>query len=178
MKWWQTNKRDADLDRELQSDLELEEEEQRENGLPPEEAYYAARRAFGNATLIREQTHEAWGWARFERLGQELRFALRRLRRSVGFSITAMLILGIGIGANTAIFSLVNTVLLRPMPFPEPDRLVEVLHVPPATSFPGVTRFAVSPANFLDWRALNKSFEGMSAFGSRQFALTGIDRPE
>ena len=68
MKWWQIRKRNADLERELRSDLELEEEEQRENGLPPEEARYAARRAFGNTTLIREQTHEAWGWAPFERL--------------------------------------------------------------------------------------------------------------
>jgi hypothetical protein len=67
MRWWQIRKRDADLERELSSDLELEEEEQRDNGVPAEEAHYAAGRAFGNATLIREQTHEAWGWAPFER---------------------------------------------------------------------------------------------------------------
>ena len=71
MKWWSMKKRQADLERELQSDLELEEKEQRESGLPLEEARYAARRAFGNATLIKEQTHEAWGWARFERLLQD-----------------------------------------------------------------------------------------------------------
>jgi hypothetical protein len=80
MKWWQLKKRDADLERELRSDLELEEEEQRENGLPPEEACYAARRAFGNSTLIREHTHKAWGWAPFERLSQDLRCAVRQLR--------------------------------------------------------------------------------------------------
>ena len=79
MRWWQIRKRDADLERELRSDLELEEEEQRENGVPPEEARYAARRAFGNTTLIREQTHEAWGWAAFERLSQDIRYALRQL---------------------------------------------------------------------------------------------------
>jgi putative ABC transport system permease protein len=62
MKWWPTNKRDADLDRELRSDLELEEEEQRENGLPPEEAHYAAQRALGNMLLIKERTREVWGW--------------------------------------------------------------------------------------------------------------------
>ena len=72
MRWWQIQKRDADLERELQSDLELEEEEQRENGLSPEEARHAARRAFGNTTLIREQTHEAWGWASFERFYRTL----------------------------------------------------------------------------------------------------------
>lgn len=73
MHWWQIKKRDADLERELQSDLELKEEQQRENGLPPEEAHYAARRAFGNPTFIREQTHESWGSATFERLSQDIR---------------------------------------------------------------------------------------------------------
>ena len=72
MRWWQIRKRDADLVRELQSDLELEEEEQRENGLSAEEARYAARRALGNTTLIREQTHEAWGSAPFQRLLQDV----------------------------------------------------------------------------------------------------------
>ena len=81
MKWWQLKKRDADLERELRSDLELKEE-QRESGVSPEEARYAARRAFGNTAVIKEQTHEAWGWAPFERLGQDLRYALRQLRRS------------------------------------------------------------------------------------------------
>ena len=82
MRWWRLKKRNADLERELASDLELEEEEQRERGLSPEEARYAARRAFGNVTLIREQTREAWGWAMFERLWQDVRYALRQMRRS------------------------------------------------------------------------------------------------
>lgn len=80
MHWWsQIGKRNRDLERELRSDLELEEEEQRENGLGPEAARYAARRVFGNPTLIREQTHEAWGWAAFERLSHDIRYALRQL---------------------------------------------------------------------------------------------------
>jgi hypothetical protein len=73
MRWWQIRKRDADLERELQSDLELEEEEQRENGLSKQEARYAAPRAFGNTRLIREQIHEAWGWTPLERFLQDAR---------------------------------------------------------------------------------------------------------
>ena len=79
MKWWQIRKRAADLERELQSDLELEEEEQRTNGLSAEEAHQAARRAFGNTTLIREHIHDAWGWAPVERLPSDAaRLALSR----------------------------------------------------------------------------------------------------
>ena len=109
---------------------------------------------------------------------QDLRYAVRALLKSRGFTIAALAVLALGIGANTAIFSVVNTVLLRPMPFPESDRLAQVFHVPPAASFPGVKRFAVSPGNYLDWRSLNKSFDGMAAYGPRQWTLTGVDRPE
>jgi hypothetical protein len=86
MRWWQIRKRDADLERELESDLELEEEEQRERGLSAEEAHHAARRAFGNTTLIKEQTYEAREWARVERLLQDLRFAVRTLLRNRCFA--------------------------------------------------------------------------------------------
>ena len=132
MKWWQIRKRDADLERELRSDLELEEEEQRDNGKSPEEALYAARRAFGNATLIREQTREAWGWAPFERLWQDIRYAFRQLKRSPGFAIATILILALGIGAVTAVFSLIDTALLKMLPVHDPEQLVELRAVNPA----------------------------------------------
>ena len=173
MRWWQTKGRDADLERELRSDLELEEQEQRENGLPPEEARYAAQRALGNAVLIREQAHEAWGWAPFERILEDVRYALRQLRRSPGFSIVAMLTLALGIGGNTAIFSIVNGVLLNPLRFPQSDRLVS-LH----ESKPNFAEGSIPYPNFLDWRRENRSFSSMALSRRWSFSMTGRGDPE
>jgi putative ABC transport system permease protein len=169
MRWWPGKKRDADLERELRSDLELEEEAQRERGLSVEEARYAARRAFGNTTLIREQTHEAWGWARFERLWQDFRYTLRQLGRSPGFAAAAILTLALGIGATTAMFSLVNTVLLRPLPFPEQDQLMWLSQRD--HSLPGVAPESLSYPDYFDWRAQNHTFSGMASYIGGGIAL-------
>ncbi len=109
---------------------------------------------------------------------KDLRHGFRALRRSPGFAASAIIVLALGIGANTAIFSIVNAVLLQPLPFDEPARLVKVEHVPPARSFPGITRFSVSPANYLDWRDRNHVFESMAVYSGRLRTLTGGDRPE
>lgn len=132
MRWWQIRKRDADLERELRSDLGLEEEEQRDRGLSPEEAHYAARRAFGNDTLIREQAHEAWGWAPFERFWNDVRYTLRQLRRSPAFTITCILILSLGIGSVTAVFSLIDAALLKMLPVQDPEQLMQFKTINPA----------------------------------------------
>jgi predicted permease len=126
MRWWQIRKRAADLERELRSDLELEEEEQRETGLSFDEARFAARRAFGNTMLIREQTHEVWGWAAVEHVVQDLRYALRQFSRSPGFVCAAVCTLALGMGANTAVFSVIDAVLLKPLDYPDPGRIVQV----------------------------------------------------
>ncbi len=146
MRWWQISGRDADLERELRADLELEEEEQRERGLPSEESRFAARRALGNALLIREQTHEAWGWAPLERVWQDLRYALRQMKRSPGLASACLITLALGIGANTAMFSVVQGVILAPLPFPQANRLMflwekRLIKVALASPFSGTTRW-------------------------------------
>jgi len=103
---------------------------------------------------------------------RDVRYGVRVLAKSPWFSIAVVLILGLGIGANTAMFSVVNAVALRPLAFPEPDRLVRVWHVPPPRQFPGMTRFTVSPANYLDWRAQNDVFERMAIYSTQRVNLT------
>src|SRR5260370_21909245 len=102
MRWWQIRKRDADVERELQSDLELEQEEQREHCVPPEEARQAALRSFGNPTLICDQTRAVWSWNGLESLLRHLRISLRTHFRSPGFSIIAVLVIPLCIGPTTS----------------------------------------------------------------------------
>ena len=130
MKWWPSRKRDVDL--ELRSDLDLEEEEQRDRGLTPEEARHAALRAFGNPALIREQTRAIWSWNWLESLARDLRFSLRTLRRTPAFTVIAILVMALGIGANVALFTVVRGVLLKPLPFQDPDRSRHALRIGPS----------------------------------------------
>src|ERR1700723_1999542 len=151
MHWWQIRKRGADLERELRYDLELEEEEQRESGLSSEEARYAARRAFGNLTIIKELTYETWGWVPLERLLEDLRYAVRQLRRSPGFAVTAMAILALGVGANVVVFSVMNALILRPLNVPQPQSLYLVEHREHGS-------YMQSYPDYLDYRDGNSTF--------------------
>jgi predicted permease len=131
MQWWRRKEREWDLEREIRSDLELEAQEQREKGVPPKEAHDAARRAFGNATYLKEEVRQAWGWTFLDRLQQDLVYALRGMRRSPGFTATAVLSLALGIAANTAIFSLIDAVMLRWLPVHDPQSLSQVILLRP-----------------------------------------------
>jgi putative ABC transport system permease protein len=182
MRWWQIRKRDADVERELQSDIELEEEEQREHGVPPEEARHAALRSFGNPTLISEQTRAVWSWNGLESLLRDLRISVRTLFRSPGFSIIAVLVMALCIGATTSLFTVVRSVLLSPLPFRDPDRLVMIYEHfrDPSMNAQQFNYNPVAPADYYDWRTQTHGFEDVAAWRFWQFALTGErgDLPE
>ena len=108
----------------------------------------------------------------------DLRYGLRVLFRAPSFALAVIAVLGLGIGANTAIFSIVNAALLRPLPFEESERIVRIFHIPPQATFPGIPTFPVSAANFYDWKRDAKTFEGMAIYRFRQFALTGTGNAE
>ena len=119
---------DAQLSADLRFHLEQAVAEYMDEGLSPEEARYAALRAFGNPTQVREEVRAMSAWAWWEQLGQDVRYGLRGFRRSPAFATTAVLSLALGIGANTAIFSILNTLILRPLPIHDPSTLFQVTH--------------------------------------------------
>ncbi len=161
------------LDAELQFHVERQIEQNIGAGMSPEEARYAAARAFGNAAVVREQTRESWGLGTFDVWRQDLKYGMRMLAKNPGFAVIAILTLALGIGANTALFSVVNAVLLNPLPFPQPDQLL-TLH----ESKPNFEQGAIPYLNFLDWQNQNRTFSSIAISRGFAFSLTGIGEPE
>jgi predicted permease len=174
MRLWQIRKRYADLERELRSDLELEEEEQRESGVPPEEARYAARRAFGNATLIREQTHETWEWAVLNRLWQDVHYAIRQLARNRRFATVCIIALALGIGAQTTIYSVIHAVLVDPYPYQGAMRMVH-LHL--YDKNPDYNDLALDGPQFREFEK-SPALDGAIAEDDYSMSHTGEELPE
>jgi predicted permease len=124
MHWWRKTNRERDLTREMRDHLDLEVAEQRARGLSADDALHAAQRVFGNAALVKEDVREAWGWTWLDQFGSDVQFGLRSMGRNPGFTIVAVLSLALGIGANTAIFTLIDAVLLKMLPVKNPQELV------------------------------------------------------
>jgi putative ABC transport system permease protein len=164
-----------ELAESIREHLEEKIEDMMEEGLSREEATHKARREFGNVTLIEEGSREVWQWPRLESLIQDLHFGARMLLKQPGFTLIAALTLALGIGANITIFSVVNAVLLRPLPYPESERLVFLWSEAPRQN---IRERASAYANFSEWRNQNKSFEDLAVFDPTVVTLTGAADPE
>jgi putative ABC transport system permease protein len=159
MRWWR-RKHEEDLDRELRSDLELEAVEREDSGLSPEEAQFAARRALGNVGFIKEEVRDMWGWVRLDRFRQDVAYAARSFARAPGFTTVVILTLALGIGATTAMFSVVNAVLLHPLPFQNPNRLVIIWEK--FVAHPDDPPVFDSYGDFENWKSASRSFERLA----------------
>jgi len=155
----------SELDEEMAFHRAQMEAELVEDGVSRDEARYAARRRFGNATRLREQSHDAIGF-RFETVLQDLRFAMRQLRRSPGFAITAVVILALGMGVSVAIFGFVDKALLEPLPYAQPNRLLDVTE-----NSAGWPRANLSRADYEDWKRENTTLSSLDAYGGEGYLL-------
>ncbi|MGB2664979.1 MAG: ABC transporter permease [Candidatus Acidiferrum sp.] len=162
-----------DFSAEIDAHLHLEFERQQGLGLSEEDAWAAARRVFGNVTQAKERFYESGRWLWWDHFRQDVRYGMRMLRKSPGFAVIAILTLAIGIGANTALFSVVNGVLLNPLPYAEPHRLVALF-----AKSAQFDKFSISYPNFLDWSRQNHSFSSLAAFRGETFTMTGMGEPE
>lgn len=150
--------RDREIDAEIQAHLDLEAAEQRDRGLSPREARLAARRAFGSVAFVHEEVRAVWTWTLIEQLAQDLRYAIRTMRRSPGFALTAILSLAMGIGVNVGIFSLADALLFRPLAIRQPNAVVVLRSTSADTAFDGI-----SYPDFTDLRDTSRSFDGLIA---------------
>ena len=173
---WNWIRKDRDLEREIRAHMEWEAEDLADAGVPPDEARRAAMRVFGNATAIREVCYEMSARTAAGTLLQDLRYAVRILGRNPGFAAAAVLTLALGIGANTAIFSVVDAALLRPLPYADPDRL-EAIHIEVPQFRDTSPSMAVRPRDYLEWLRYDTGFSALSLFGAAAMNLTGQGEP-
>jgi len=174
--FWRRSEQQAQLEQEIQSHLQMAASDRAERGESAEKAEQAVRREFGNVSLIQQVTRDQWGWRRLDELLQDLRYGARMLRKNPGFTLVAVLTLALGIGANTAIFSVVYTVLVKTLPYPQGDRLAMVYEDVRLPNYQN-RKNESSPGNFSDWARQNTVFANMAAYRNRSFNLTGDGEP-
>jgi len=163
----------AELNEELHSHLQMATNDRVDRGESAQNAQQAARREFGNVALVQQVTRDQWGTRLFEEFLQDLRYAARMLRKNPAFTLIAVLTLALGIGANTALFSVVNGVLLNPLPYPHPEQLVTIHE-----SKPNFDRGSISYPNFRDWQKNNRTFASMAIARGYGYSLTGLGDAE
>jgi predicted permease len=170
-----SKRRDRELDDEIQAHLAMATRDRIERGESPEAAELAALREFGNPTLTKEVTREMWGWSSLETLFRDLRYGMRVLTKARGFTLATVLTLGIGIGASTLMFSAVNSILLRPLPFKDAGKLVAI-----EGNFAvlRLKNIGALPREFFDYRDRADVFDSVTAFRSASFNLVDSSEPE
>ena len=173
MRFWRRQRREEELEEEVRGHLEMAARQRVERGEPLAEAKHAAQREFGNTVLVKEITQDAWGGRWWRDLLGDVRYGLRILKKNPGFTAVAILTLALGIGANTALFSVVDGVLLNPLPYPHSEQLV-TLH----ESKPNFATGSISFSNFLDWQKDNQTFSSMAVQRGTSFILTGLGEAE
>jgi predicted permease len=172
---WNRRRKELEIDEEIEFHLSEEAGERAAAGGAADQARLAARKDFGNAAMVRESVREVWTWGFAERLIEDVRYALRTMRRQPGFSAVAVATLALGIGATTAIFSVVNSVLLCPLPFPGADRIVALFATSPKKN---IYRDTTSFPDFLDWQKQSHAFAAVAAYRPDRFNITGDGEPE
>jgi putative ABC transport system permease protein len=165
---------DREIESEIRAHIEMRVEDNLAAGMAPDEARRDAMIRFGNRTAMKERATAADAALTLDSLGRDIRYAFRQLRKSPGFTFTALLTLALGIGATTALFSVIDAVMLKPLPFPTADRLVSVESMIAATGHGGVASYL----DFVDWRARNHVVDGMAAYRTGDFTLIGQQEPE
>jgi predicted permease len=167
----------SDLDSDIRDHIQRETQENIDRGMAPEEARYAALRKFGNVALAQEDARSVWGWTWLERLVRDQRYILRQMRRNLGYAAVSVLVLALGLAATTAMFSIVNSVLLVPLRFAQPDRLYAVVNLPPPRA--QSTRYGhVNARHVYEWRTYCTSCEDVAMAESIGLTLTGAGEPE
>jgi putative ABC transport system permease protein len=156
--------RESELDREIEAHLELEAQEQEESGLRPDEARFAARRAFGNKAIVREDARAVWTAVWLERFARDVKYAARSLRKTPGFAVVAVLTLALGIGANTAIFSAINALMLQPLPFTAAEQLVRIYSIQKGMFNTFANPDGPSVLDVRDFAQRSRSFQKMVAY--------------